>query len=327
MVQPSSSFDDLASITIANYSEDLRDNVTNNIPTWAFLDEAGAIVEEDGGTTLLENLDFADNVTFKWFNGYEEISTSPTECFTSASYDWKEGGCNIVFNAREVAQNSGRNKKHDLVKGKTKNAERTLRNNVGAALYYVGTESDGKAFGGAQYIIADDPTTGIVGTINRATAGNEFWRNAVVDESADSFTASATTIQDMMELMWVRTARGMDTTNLIAFGNTYWRYFAASVAANQRYVMDAGGKKVGTAKVSFPYYMFKSAKVFHDPNAGATRGYFYNTEYYKVKVHQDRNFSVGKSVPLAGQRATVIPVDIMANVVCGNAALQGVMLP
>ena len=327
MATPNSTFDELASITIANYSDDLRDNVTNNIPTWAFMDDEGAIVEEDGGTYLLENLDFADNVTFKWFSGYEEISTAPTECFTSASFDWKEGGCNIVFNAREVAINSGRNKKHDLVKGKTVNAERTLRNNVGAALYYAGTESDGKAFGGAQYIIADDPTSGIVGGINRGTAGNEFWRNQVLDENTDSITLSATTIQDGMELLWVRCTRGMDVPTLIAFGDTFWRFFAASVGNNQRYIREGSGRNNDTAKTSFPYYMFKSAKVFHDPNAGAQRGYFYNTDFYKVKVHKDRDFSVGKAIPLAGQRATVIPVDIMANVVCGNASLQGVMHP
>jgi hypothetical protein len=328
MVTPNSSFDELASITIANYSDDLRDNVSNNIPTWAMFDDEGAVVEEDGGTYLLENLDFADNVTFKWYSGYEEISTSPTEAFTSASYDWKEGGCNIVFNAREVAINSGREKKHDLVRGKTKNAERTLRNNVGAALYYAGTESDGKAFGGAQYIIADDPTTGIVGGINRATAGNEFWRNQVMDENVDSITLSATTIFDGMELLWTRCSRGMDVPTLIAFGETYWRYFAAAVDNKQMYVReDAGKSNNGTGKVSFQYWMFKSAKVFFEPNAGATRGYFYNTDYYKVKVHRDRNFTVGKAIPLAGQRATVIPVDLMANVVCGNASLQGVMHP
>ena len=63
MVQPNSSFDELASITISNYSDELRDNVSNNIPLYAFMDDAGAIVEEDGGIYLLENLDFGDNAT------------------------------------------------------------------------------------------------------------------------------------------------------------------------------------------------------------------------------------------------------------------------
>jgi len=327
MAQPNSSFDELASITIANYSEDLRDNVSNSIPTWYFFDEAGAIVEEDGGNYLLENLDFADIVTFTWYSGNQEISTSPTEAFTSANFDWKEGGCNIVFNAGEVAKNSGRSKKHDLIKGKTRNAERTMGNNVGAALYYVGTESDGKAFGGAQYIIADDPTTGVVGGINRATAGNEFWRNQVFDESvgADNLTLSASTILDAMELLFVRCTRGSDTPNLWVYGNTYWRYFAGAVNTNSRYIRESDAE---TAKTSFPYYMFKNGiKVFHDPNAGATRGYAINTEYTKLKVHRDRNMTPDKPRYPSNQRATVIPIDMMANLTCGNCSLNGVMQP
>lgn len=324
MVTPNSAFDELASITISNYSDTLRDNVSNNIPLYAFMDDAGAIVEEDGGVYLLENLDFGDNATFKWFFGFEQLSTAPTEAFTSANFDWKEANCNVVFNAREVAQNSGRSKRHDLIKSKTVNAERTLRNNIGAAMFYIGTESDGKAFGGLQYIIADDPTTGIVGGINRATVGNEFWRNQLVDMSTESITISSTTIQDAMELLWVRCTRGMDVPNLWVYGDTYWRFFAGSVADNQRYIRDDRNTK--TARTSFPYYMFKTAKVFHDPNAGAAKGYALNTDYLKLKVHKDRNMSVDKPRYPTNQRATVIPIDLMGNMVCGNASLQGVML-
>jgi hypothetical protein len=326
MADPNSTFDELASITISNYSDELRDNVSNNIPLYAFMDDEGAIVEEDGGIYLLENLDFGDNATFKWFNGYEELSTSPTTAFTSANFDWKEANCNIVFNNREVAQNSGRSKRFDLIKSKTRNAERTMRNNVGAALFYVGTESSGKAFGGLQYLIADDPTTGTVGGINRATAGNEFWRSQVLDESVDGITLSASTMQDGMELLWVRCTRGLDVPKLWTFGDTYWRFFAGSVSSNQRYIRDSSNSaSQKTAKTSFPYYMFKTAKVFHDPNCGATHGYAINTDYLKLKVHKERNMSVDKPRYPTNQRATVIPIDLMGNMVCGNASLQGVM--
>lgn len=322
MVQPNSDFDELAAITIANYSDDLRDNVSNNIPLWAMMKDAGAVVEEDGGTYLLENLDFGDNATFKWYSGYEEISNSPHEAFTAAQFDWKECGGNVVFNEREKAINAGRQKKFDLVKSKTKNLERTVINNLGAALFYAGTENDGKSFGGLQYIVADDPTSGIVGGINRATAGNEFWRNQVLDENVDSITYSATTIQDAMELLWVRCTRGMDVPKLWVYGDTYWRFFSASVNANSRYIRESDSE---SAKTSFPYYLFKTAKVFHDPNCSATRGYALNTDWLKIKPHKERNVVTGKPRYPATSRSTVIPMDFMGNMVCSNASLQGVM--
>ncbi len=56
-------FDELASLTISKYSKELRDNVSNNIPLWAMMKDAGAVVEVDGGIYLLENLDAFDNAT------------------------------------------------------------------------------------------------------------------------------------------------------------------------------------------------------------------------------------------------------------------------
>lgn len=319
MASPNSSFDELASLTISKYSKTLRDNVSNHIPLYAFMKDEGAIVEEDGGIYLLENMDYGDNSTFTWFSGYQELSIQPSDFATTANFDWKECAGNAVFNAREVAQNSGESKQHDLIKGKIKNLERTITNNLGAALHYAGTENSGLSFGGLQYLVADDPTTGIVGGINRATAGNEWWRNQVVDESVDSITFSATTMQDAMELGWLRAARGMDVPKLFVFGNTYWRFFAASVNANSRYIRESDAD---TAKTSFPYYLFKSAKVFNDPNARAASGYGLNTDYLKLKVHKDRNITPDKPRYPANQRATVIPIDFMGNLVCGNASLQ-----
>ncbi len=318
------SFDELASITIAKYSDELRDNVSNNIPLYAMMKDAGAIVEEDGGTTLLENLDYGDNPNFKWFSGYDELATNAHEAFGSANYDWKEANVNIVFNRREIAVNSGRQKKHDLIKRKTINGEKTMTNNLGAALFYVGTEFDGKALTGLQAAAADDPTTGTYGGINRATAGNEFWRNQVLDESVDSITLSATTIIDAMELLYIRCTRGMDVPNLWVYGNTYWRYFTGAVNAASRYIRGQDGDK---AKASFPYYIFKSTKVFHDPNCGATRGYALNTEYIKIKPHKDRNMNAEKPRYPAGSATMVVPIDFMGQITCGNASLQGVMHP
>jgi hypothetical protein len=328
MVTPNStnfSFDELASLTIANYSDEIRDNVSNNIPTYAMFDDEGGVLTADGGTVLSEQLDFGDNSTFKWFSGYEELSLTPTEAIGSAHFDWKECNANVIFNRREIAINSGASKRHDLIQSKSTNAERTIINNLGAAFFYAGTESDGKALGGFQYLVADDPTTGTVGGINRATAGNEFWRNQVFDESVDSITLSATTIQDAMELLYIRCTRGMDVPNLWIYGNTYWRFFAGSVNVNQRYVRASDGDK---AKVSFPYYVFKNGtKVFHDPNCGATRGYAINTKYLKFRPHSERNIKTEKPRYPAGQASTVIPIDFMGNFVCGNASLQGVMHP
>ena len=320
MAQPNSSFTELAAITIANYSKELSDNVSNNIPLLFYIDKKGNLKEDvSGGTTILENLDYGDNASFKWFSGYEELSVAPTDAFTAASFDWKECNANVIFSQREVAINSGEAKQFDLIKSKTLNTQRSIKNNLGAALYYSNTESDGKAIGGLQHLVADDPTTGIVGGINRGTAGNEFWRNQLYDFSVETVTASATTIQGAMATLYKRCSRNADVPDVIVLGDTYHSFWEASLQAQQQFhnTQDAGS--------GFVTQRYKKAVVLYDPNCSATRGYFLNSDFLKFKSHADVNMVVGEARLPTNQMATVIPVNWMGNLTTSNASLQGVM--
>lgn len=320
MPQPNSSFSELASITINNYSKEFADNVTNHIPLLKFFKSNGSAKEDlGGGVYILENLMYGDNAGFQWFNGYETLSVAPTDAFTAAQYDWKEAYAPVVFSNREVLQNSGEEKQFDLIENKTKNAEFTLANNIGASLFYSNTESDGKAIGGLQHLVADDPTTGTVGGINRATAGNEFWRNQIYDFSVESVTPGDDTIIGAMNTLYRRTMRNSDTTNLIVGGDTYIGYFEDAVGNQQRFV------DTKEADASFPTYRFKNAKVFYDGNCSATRMYFLNTRYLKFKSHKDCNMVAGEARLPVNQQATVIPITWMGNLTMSNASLQGVM--
>lgn len=320
MAQPNSSFDELAAITLNKYSKKLADNVTNNVPLLYFINQTGNLQEvTDGGLQILENLSYGDNASFKWFNGYEELSVTPTDDFTVAAFDWKECNANVIFSGREVAINSGETKQFDLIDNKRKNTERTISNNLGAAFYYSNTENDGKSIGGFQHLIADDPTSGIVGGINRATSTNAFWRNQYYDFSANSVVASPSTIVPAMNKLYRLCSRNADTPNLLAFGDTYYDYYERYLQAQQRFVdekePDAG----------FPYIRYKKAKLIYDPNCADERGYFLNTLYIKFRPHSDVNMKVGKAKQPTNQNATVIPINWMGNMTVANASLNGVL--
>jgi hypothetical protein len=319
MAQPNSSFSELAATTIAEYSDELFDNVTENNPLLAEMKKSGSI-EVSGGLQILENLDYGDNGSFKWFSGYEELNVSPSDSFTASAFDWKQANCNIVFNNREVAINEGENRIFPWIKSKTKNAERTMTNQLSDALYLSNTENDGKSPGGLQHLVADDPTTGTVGGINRATSGNEFWRNQIVDASVESITLSATTMWEALALLYRRTTRGMDVPNILVLGDTYHRYWEGQLMTAQRFI-----KESDSATAGFIYQMFKTCKVFHDPNCSATRGYMLNTNYIKLKSHKSINMKVGDPRYPHNQDATVIPLNWMGNLTTSNASLQGVL--
>ena len=256
----------------------------------------------------------------KWFNGYEALSVTPTDTFTTASYDWKQCNANVIFSGREVAINSGQSKQFDLIKNKIGNAERTITNNLGAALFYAGTENDGKSIGGLQLLVADTPTTGTVGGIDRSTTAGAFYRNQYVDLSDENITISASTIWQAMNLLYRRTSRNADVVNLIVMGDTYHSYFEAACQAQQMFMN--GGTE---ADVGFTYIMFKGAKVLYDPNCSATRAYALNTRFLKLKSHKDVNMARGEPRKPSNQDATVIPINWMGALTTSNASLQGVL--
>jgi len=98
---------------------------------------------------------------------------------------------NVVCNGLEIdVQNTGPDQVIDLLTTRMENAEYTMMNNISTAVYADGTGSNSKEIGGLQHLVADTPTTGTVGGINRATSTNSFWRNVTFDATTDGGAAA-----------------------------------------------------------------------------------------------------------------------------------------
>ena len=219
----------------------------------------------------------------------------------------------------EEAQNDGPSRMHNLITARIKVAEATMQNQIGAAIFYSNTENGGKSIGGLQHLVADLPTSGTVGGIPRDSSSNAWWRNQYYDFLTETVTASATTIQHAMNLMWMRTERGTEHVDLVVAGETYFSYYEESLQAQQRF-MDTS-KAVG----GFNGYKYKSATVFYDPNCSSTRMYMLNTKYLHFRPYRERNFVVLKDKVAVNQDATVTPLYWMGNMTTSNAARQAVI--
>lgn len=324
---PTNAFTEEATLTLKKYRKKLTDNMTNDIPLMFYINQQGNLKEDeaDGGTSLLENLEYGDNASFKWFSGYETLDVTPSDIVTSAEFAWKQCNANVIFSGREVAINKGEAKRFDLIDTKRKNAEKTIKNNLGAAMYFGNTENDGKSIGGLAHLVADDPTTGTVGGIDRSIAANAWWRNQVVDFSVDtpggSGTAAATNIQDALDLLMLRCQRNSDVTDLIIMGLTYYRFLLTSLKTQQQFT---NTQKPSGGFVSIRY---GTADVLYDPNCTATKAYGLQTKYLKLRPHADVNFAVGDPRLPTNQDATIIPINWMGNMTGSNLSVQGVLIP
>ena len=176
-------YDDIFTTTIENRSKKLADNVTKNNALLNRLSAKGKIRTVDGGSKILEELEYGEG-DMVWYGGYDSITYTPKQLFTSAEYALKLCAVPVAISGEDMLKNAGKERMIDLFEKRIKNAEKTMANKLSAALYSDGTGNDGKEIGGLKLLVADAPETGIVGNINRATSGNEFWRNQVVSGTA-----------------------------------------------------------------------------------------------------------------------------------------------
>ena len=101
-----SNFNELLSTTIANYRDQLTDNVFNARPLTNHLMENGRLRMVDGGTQIIEPLIYGENSTVGVYSGYDTISLTPQSGISAAEFDWKQYAASIAISGIEEAKNN-----------------------------------------------------------------------------------------------------------------------------------------------------------------------------------------------------------------------------
>lgn len=322
MAVPNSTYTELVTTTLDHYAPTIADSVTTNNALLARLKTKGNTETVGGGVNILEPTQYAANSTAKWYSGLETLDVSSSDVLTSSNWAWKEFNVNVIMSGLDKAKNSGTKESvFNLLKSRIKNAEATANNSIAAALFYSSTENSGKSIGGLQYILADLPTSGTVGGIDRGATGMTWWRNQYYDFSSQAVTASSTTIQHAMNAVYMSTMRGKDKVDLFVGGSTYFGYYLESLQANQRFMSDQ------TASAGFASLKFwgGAADVILDANCSATRLYAINSDYLHYRPHSDYNFVTLDDKVAVNQDATVVPMYWKGNLTASNCALMGVV--
>lgn len=314
---PNANYTEIITSTFEGRNRELADNVSNgNFLLMRLL--ARSKVKVAHGRTIVEELEYAENANFQYFTGMEILNVGQNQIMTAAEFDWKQAACNVVASGLETeVQNTGREQIINLLQSRITNALRTMRNNLATGSYSDGTGSSGKQIGGLQHLIADDPTSGTVGGIDRSDSLNTFWRNQT---SGDATLSSYDNLKDEMQDMYLETKRGMDTVDLIVADQTLYTLWWDGLTELQR--IASSDEAVG----GFKSLKFVDADVVYDGDSGlpANHMYFLNTDYLYMKRSQRamRPMSQRQSV---NQDATVVPVIFDGNLTGSNMARQGVV--
>ena len=325
MANPSSTMTEIVTTTLRNRTGKLADNVTENNALLMRLKKKGKVKPVSGGRTIVQELEYAENGTYKRYSGYETLNISPSDVFTAAEFDYKQAAVAVSISGLEMLQNSGPEAILDLLESRIMNAERTLVNNIAADCYSDGTADGGKQIGGLQLLVDKTPTVSTVGGIDAGTTIGAFWQNIAYDGGG---TATSTNIQSYMNALALQLVRGTDKTDLIVMDSNYYAKYLASLQTIQRITSE---EMAGAGFTSLKYFGHGgAADVVLDGGVGgacpASTAYFLNTNYIHFRPHADRNFTVlGDDRFATNQDAMVKLIGFAGNMTVSNRRLQGVM--
>ena len=284
---------EIITTTLRNRSRTLADNVSNHNPLLNRMRERGNLTQVTG-RDIVRELEYADNSTVSFYNGYEILDTSPSDVLTAAVFEYKQLAGNVTISGREQIQNSGEQQLINLLEARIGNLERSMENSLASSIFSDGTGSSSKEIGGLQLVVAD-AGTGTVGGINSSTF--PFFQNKQATATSSAF--STANIQSDMNGLYIQLVRGTDAPDLVVAGSTPYTTFLATLQTLQR-VADSR-----LADLGFTAVKYLNSDVVYDSNCAASRMYFLNTNYLRLETAANRDFVPGEAKESINQDATV----------------------
>jgi len=299
-----SNFNELLSTTIANYRDQLTDNVFNARPLTAHLMDKGRVRMLSGGTKIVEPLIYGENNTVGSYSGYDTIDLTPQTGVSAAEYEWKQYAASIAISGIEEAKNNGEEAIINLLEAKVMQAEESMKEGFNAMFFGTGTGDD---WNGLENLV--DSTTA-VGGIDPAGTGNGFWA------SYEEGTAGALSQADMTTA-YNTVSVGNDHPDMIMTTQTLFEKYESLLTPQLRYT------DTKTADSGFQNLLFKAAPVVYDVDCPAGNMYFLNSKYLTLVGHSDKWFTQTEFVRPENMDARYALIFCYGNLTVRNRKKQG----
>lgn len=298
--------------TLNAWSNDVYDNVTNNNALLYYFKKfgklglygesgakMGSIETRGGGKQIEEDISIVENSNVGFVAYNETVGTNAVDVLNQAIFDWKFCYGNAVLYGAEIDMAAdSKFRKHKLVENIVLNAEETMVNKIGEALF---NTSDADSINGLPQLITDNGT-GTVGGISTTTY--PMWKNKYKNVAKNP-TASVL-LQSMAEL-YRDCTRGKSTPDVIVTTPELYSLFESALTPQQRFTNSK------LADAGFEALKFHGAEVIFDENCPANRMYMLNTKAIVFNFHRDQMFKVGKMEKLFGQEKYAWPITAMCN--------------
>jgi len=248
---------------------------SNAFMAWAF--STKRVEVEDGGYNITNPLTVGRNPNVTSFSYYDSLPVAQTDEFTTVEYRWSRVGGTVIISDQEQDENKGQSQIFKILKAKMEVLEESIKEKFSSYLYGAGA---GKDPYGLEALIPDDPTTGTLGGINRATESQ--WRTSAYDFGAGGITSS--NIEEAFDdILMDLTIKG-EKPDLILAGRDIYRKYRAAV--RDKLVINLGELKAGKGMVDLGFGGIAHDKIpiVYDEDCPVNKAYFINSKYLRLHM-------------------------------------------
>ena len=331
----SDQYDALLTTTLRNYRKQLINNIfePTRFLSWLMRKRGGGagigtFDLQDGGFKIVEHLLYGKNTTVGFKEAYGEIDVTPMEGMTIAEYPWREVAGSIVISNKEKRQNSGEHQLINLLKAKTMQTERSMRDKVSEKLFANVSSETAPDITSLLTMVSNTPSSTTLGGVSGATYS--WWRN----HQADTGAYSSNLLDKLKTAM--NTVSKWGNTDVIICSQTALEYYerladGAGTPANHLRRFPLVRNEKAAEDLGYEIFTYKGADMLFDfdlasgtPATGETM-IGLNSNHIRLCVDTQTNFVTGEFVQPKNQTVQVATILAMLNLTCNNRAAHWIL--
>lgn len=259
---------------------------SNALMAWAFANDR--VETEDGGANITNPLITGRNPNVTSYLYYDQLPLGQTNEFTTIKYGYSRVAGTVIISDQEQDENTGETAIFKLLKAKLDILEESIKEKFASYLYGSGAGADPL---GLAALIPDDPTTGTLGTLDRAAEVQ--WRT-----SAYQFSGSldATNIEEAFDDVLMDLTLKGEKPDLILMGRNLVRTYRQAI--RDKVVINIADTKNGKAMYDLGFQGFTHSGItsLYDEDCGVNRCYFINSKYLRLHMLKGVNMKVKELV-------------------------------
>lgn len=255
---------------------------SNALMAWAFANDRVDL--ETGGKDITNPITLGRNPNVSSYRYYDELPVAQTSEFDDVKYNFSRVAGSVIISDQEQDENEGETAVFKLMTAKMEVLEESIKEKFSDYLYGSGAGADPN---GLSNLIPDDPTTGTLGDISRATETQ--WRTSVYDFAG---SLDASNIEEAFDDILMDLKLKGDKPDLILAGRNVIRSYRQAV--RDKVTLNLSESKNGSKMfdLGFEGISHNGITILYDEDCPVDKCYFINSKYLRTHIMKKRNFSV-----------------------------------